>query len=70
MIIGRVVCQLCNRGFKSITHSHLKKEHGITLIEYIKMFPDFPIHEETIPKTSESELLLDGIMNAFDKGKI
>jgi len=34
-----VVCQLCFKNFGSISVSHLKKDHNISMNEYRKMFP-------------------------------
>lgn len=34
-----VKCNLCERLFKSITNSHLKKAHGIDLEDYLDQFP-------------------------------
>lgn len=33
-----VTCQLCNKHFKRITPTHLKKDHGITIAEYQNLF--------------------------------
>jgi hypothetical protein len=30
----KIICKLCNKYFVSITNTHLKKEHGITMLEY------------------------------------
>lgn len=32
-----LVCPLCNKQFKSITNSHLKKEHGLTTPEFLAL---------------------------------
>ena len=37
-----VVCQLCNREFKRITHFHTEYKHDMTMDEYRAKFPDAP----------------------------
>jgi len=40
-----VICKVCNKKFKRITNTHLKK-HEITVEEYKRMFPKVPIISE------------------------
>jgi len=40
-----VTCQLCRKEFKSLTPTHLKKAHGITMAEYRARFPDAPLRD-------------------------
>lgn len=63
MLINRVKCALCGKEYKSITHTHTMKEHGMTLREYMEQFPDAPIHmEQVAAKVQESkDLLLDSL---------
>ena len=32
-------CKICGKEFKKITNTHLKKEHSITMQEYMHLFP-------------------------------
>lgn len=41
----KVQCRLCQRQFKSISVSHLKK-HGYTMAQYREEFPDAPLFDE------------------------
>lgn len=45
-----LTCQLCFKKFKTITNTHLKKEHGITLKSYIDKFPNYPTVSEEVKK--------------------
>jgi hypothetical protein len=42
-----VICQLCNEKMKSITNSHLKNKHNITVEEYKLNFPNTKIVSES-----------------------
>jgi len=46
-------CQLCNKEFKQITTTHLKKDHQITLDEYKGRFPDALLQDESIIMSGE-----------------
>lgn len=63
MLIGRVKCELCGRSFKAIAHTHLTKEHGMTLREYMDLFPNAPLFEKCISnsKVTGKDLLLDAL---------
>lgn len=62
MLIKKVSCELCGRQFKAITHTHLVKDHGMSLKEYMTQFPDSPLYEEVISEKSEKRgLLLDAL---------
>jgi very-short-patch-repair endonuclease len=37
---SKVICQICEKEFGAITHSHLIIKHNITIKEYQKQFPD------------------------------
>jgi len=43
-----ISCQLCDKKFKQITTTHLKKSHQISFDEYKKLFPDAPLQDESI----------------------
>ena len=66
MIIPRIKCEICGKEFKSISHTHTLKEHGMTLKEYMAQFPDAPIHREQV-EVDESNLLLDGLKRQWSK---
>jgi len=36
---NHIICEICNKKFKMMTGSHLKKYHDITLKEYIIKYP-------------------------------
>lgn len=40
---NKVQCQICKELHNTITWTHLKRAHGITLKEYIKLYPDVPM---------------------------
>lgn len=40
---SNIKCQLCGKEFPIITPSHLKRKHGIGLVDYREKFPDAPI---------------------------
>jgi len=51
----KVQCKLCNRYFKAITNTHLKKEHNISILMYRSKFPKFEVtSEKTKSKRSKS----------------
>jgi len=60
---GRIQCKLCGNMFRSISHTHCRSAHGISLKEYINMFPEQIIHQEMLP--DEKKLLLDAVKGAF-----
>jgi len=39
----KIICCICNKKFKRITNTHLKKAHNMTMAKYQKEFPDAPI---------------------------
>ena len=41
----KIECKICGRKFKQIHHRHVK-QHGLTIDEYKKQFPDAPINSE------------------------
>lgn len=50
-----VTCPFCKREFKSLTNTHLKKEHGITMDDFKKDHPEFELaSQETKDKLSEA----------------
>lgn len=62
MLIGRVTCELCGKQFKAITHTHLVKEHNMTMRQYMDAFPDAPLYEECVDEQRDGkELLLDAL---------
>jgi len=64
MLIERIKCAICGKEYKSITHTHTKKEHGMTLREYMEQFPDSPIHaEQADAKVQEGKALLLDALN-------
>ena len=40
---GKVLCQICQKPYKIISPTHLKRAHDMSLKEYRKKFPDAPI---------------------------
>lgn len=59
----KVQCPLCGRWFKSVTNSHLKNKHNMSLFEFREKFPDFEMVSEgtkesnrraSLTRTSES----------------
>ena len=63
MLISKVSCELCNRQLKAITHTHVMKEHGISLREYMDTFPNADLYEtaqETVVESNKG-LLLDAL---------
>jgi hypothetical protein len=69
MLIGKVTCEVCGRQFKAITHTHLIKEHGMSLREYMDLFPDSPLYEEVVsnPEGEKKNLLLDALNRNWNK---
>lgn len=64
MLIRKIKCEVCGKEFKSVTHTHTMKEHGMTLKEYMQMYPDAPIHAEQLEqKESERKTLLLDALN-------
>ena len=60
---GKIVCQLCGASFDKMTHMHLKFKHdNMTMAEYVKLFPDAPI-------SNDSVRLSKSISNRFDTFK-
>jgi len=54
-----IKCELCGNIFKQITASHLKREHQISIKEYLEKFPEAVIYrhrEETKKLLSETHL--------------
>jgi uncharacterized Zn finger protein (UPF0148 family) len=43
---GRVVCQICGKGFQVISPRHLKHKHNIAYAEYKMRYPDVPLSSE------------------------
>lgn len=41
-----IKCLICNKKFKQVTSTHLKKEHNITMQEYKIKFPNCVIYDE------------------------
>ena len=39
---GNVICQLCGKEYGTISATHLKAKHGITVREYQARFKDYP----------------------------
>jgi len=46
--IDFVVCRLCQKHFKSISNTHLRNYHNMTVREYMKEFPDTLIQSEEL----------------------
>jgi len=46
--INYIVCRLCQKKFKKITNTHLKKFHNMTMKEYMKKFPNSCIVSENL----------------------
>ena len=69
MLIGRITCELCGRPFKAITHTHLVKEHDMSLREYMDRFPEAPLYEEVVPNPERESkgLLLDVLNRNWEK---
>lgn len=68
MLINKVVCELCGREFRAISHTHLMKEHDMTLREYMARFPEAPLYEKVVnEKPDGKELLLDALNNRWNK---
>lgn len=68
MLIGKVACALCGRKFKAITHTHLVKEHDMTMRQYMDQFPEAPLYEEVSEGPADGkELLLDALSRHWDK---
>lgn len=49
-----VECKLCNKKFKRISNTHLKKVHNITCKEYKKQFPDAKFDSEQLARKKGS----------------
>ena len=47
-----VICELCGKPYKQISHTHLIKAHSITLSEYKTLFP----RSETIPASVRAKM--------------
>lgn len=45
-----VTCQICNQDFKKITNTHLKTKHRIDQNEYLRLFPNTKITDESVLK--------------------
>lgn len=69
MLINKVKCVLCGKEYKSITHTHTMKEHGMSLREYMEQFPDEPIHMEQVAGRVEEgrNLLLDSLQRNWNR---
>lgn len=69
MLISRVKCVLCGKEFKSVTHTHTMKEHGMTLREYMEQFPNEPIHMEQVANKvqEQKDLLLDSLNRNWNR---
>lgn len=44
----KVECKLCNKFYKIITNTHLKKVHNTTISEYLILYPSSPLVSENI----------------------
>jgi uncharacterized Zn finger protein (UPF0148 family) len=52
---GDCICQMCGKVFKSITPTHLKKDHDMTILQYKQDFPDARmVSKSKITKRSNS----------------
>ena len=63
---GKVICQLCGQSFLRLTSTHLKKSHNLSIAEYRKNFPDFPMialyfYSDNIEKISSESSTISNI---------
>jgi len=68
MLISKISCELCGRQFKAITHTHLVKEHDMSLKDYMNMFPDSPLYEQVLEGEPDNKgLLLDALHKNWNR---
>lgn len=47
-MLGKIECKECGKEFSMITVKHLRKEHGMTIVEYREKHPDAEIQSEEL----------------------
>lgn len=79
-----VVCKICGKRLRRVNDLHLRQAHGITLFDYLKMYPDAKIvadvskirgaierTRERVPRLKKvEEKLFDAFLTGMEKGDL
>lgn len=64
-----VTCKVCNKQFKKITNSHLRDKHSIDREEYLRLFPDSKMIDESVTQAISDSFKGKSYVERYGKEK-
>lgn len=49
-----VTCKICKKSFKKVTNSHLRDKHNVSIEDYLRMFPDSQMTDQSVRESIAS----------------